>query len=177
MQQQYKTLAKGDKHNRRSVADAIDLLAKHAGFQTSDRAKICTLPLPLAAKKPFSQLCIMFQNAATGVTFLVWLPTSSRITASAIDQNTIKTFNTSDLNEAAVDYCGNVVLTSGTQLKAVGVTPAPLPYKLSDLDRRILMSTIDFMGIEHVVFRTFGEELDEETRAALPEIRAIDFQR
>jgi hypothetical protein len=34
------------------------------------------------------------------------------------------------------------------------------------------------MKIEDMVFRTLGEELDDDqARAALPEIRAIDFQR
>jgi hypothetical protein len=177
MQQKYETLSEGNKHNRRTVADAVDLLIKHAGFQSSDSAKIRTIQFPLAAKEPLAQLCIVFQRLDASVTFLVWLPTSSRFTARASDQTTTKQFNTPDLNEASVDYSGNVALRSGAQLKAVEVIPASLPFELSDLDRRILMSTISFMKIEDLVFRTLGEELDPEARATLPVIRAIDFQR
>jgi hypothetical protein len=177
MHQKYETLSEGNKHNRRSVADGVDLLIRYAGFQVGDRAKIRTPLFPLAAKEPLAQLCIVFHRLDTGVTFLVWLPTSGRFTAKASDQTAIKQFNTPDLDDASVDYLGNVVLLSGAKLRAVEIMPAFLPYELSDMDRRILRNTINFMKIEDLVFRTLGEELDPETRATLPVIRAIDFQR
>jgi hypothetical protein len=175
--QKYVTLSEGNKHNRRSVADAIDLLTAHADFRINSSAKICTLPLPLMSKEPLAQLCIVFKNLAADATFLVWLPTSSRFKAKHPDQTETDTFATPDLNDASIDFNGNVFLTSGAQLRAVEVIPATLPYELSDLEWRILKSTIKHMKIEDVVVRTFGEELDPDVRATLPVIRRIDFQR
>jgi hypothetical protein len=177
MQHKYVTLAEGNKHNRRSVADVIDLLITHAGFQVGDRAKIRTILMPLAVKDPVFQFCIVFPRLRTSETFLVWLPTSSRFAARATDHTRIRKYNTPDLNDASVDYCGNAALLNGMQLRAIEIVPAPLPYEFSELDRRIVMSTIYFMKIEGVVFRTLGEELDPETRASIPTIRAIDFRR
>jgi hypothetical protein len=177
MQQKYVNLAEGNKHNRRSVADVIDLLITHAGFQVGDRAKIRTILMPLAVKDPVFQFCIVFPRLRTSETFLVWLPTSSRFAARATDHTRIRKYNTPDLNDASVDYYGNAALLNGMQLRAIEIVPAPLPYEFSELDRRIVMSTIYFMKIEDVVFRTLGEELDPETRASLPTIRAIDFRR
>jgi hypothetical protein len=175
--QRYDTLAEGNKHNRRSVADAIDLLTTHADFRASSLAKISTLPLPLAAKKPLFQLCIAFENLAAKVTFLVWLPTSSRFKAKSLHQRRADEFETADLNDASIDFDGNVVLTTGVRLRAVEVIPTTLPYELSDLEWRILKCTIQCMKIEDMVVRTLGEELDVDVRATLPLIRRIDFQR
>jgi hypothetical protein len=177
MQQKYVPLAEGNKHNRRSLADAIELLNAHAGFHTNDRATIRTSQLLLAAKEPIFQLCVIFQGPGSDVTFLVSLPASSHCTTVASETNALETIGTFNLDDASVDYYGNVVLTNGTQLKAVGVIPTPLPYELSELDGHILRHTIGFLGIGDRVFRTLGEELDSETRTTLPAIRAIDFQR
>jgi hypothetical protein len=84
--QQYVTLTEGNKHNRRSVADAIDLLITHADFRANDLAKIHALPLPLSAREPLFQLCVVFESLSSKVTYLVWLPTSSRFKAKGVDQ-------------------------------------------------------------------------------------------
>jgi hypothetical protein len=154
MQQDFKTLSDDNRGTRRSLADGIEVLIKHADFRNSDRAEVWTIGLPLDAKEPLAQLCVAFQSVALNVTFLVWLPTSSRCTGIAFEQNRTVNFNTVELDDASVDYSGNVVLTSGAQLRAVRVIPSRLPYKLSDLDHRILRSTINFMGIEDLVLRT-----------------------
>ena len=175
--QRYVTLAEGNKHNRRSVADAIELLAAHADFRANNLATICTLQLPIPARKPLFQLCVAFENLSSNVTSLVWLPTSSCFNAQGLDQRRANKFATADLDGAMVDFAGNVSLPTGAQLRAVEVVPATLPYELSDLEWRILECTIKYMKIEDVVVRTFGEELDVDVRATLPVIRRIDFQR
>ena len=175
--QQYVTLAEGIKHNRRSVADAIDLLTKHADFRANNLAKIHTLLLPLPAKERLFQLCVVFENSAAETTFLVWLPTSSCFKGKTLDKGRADKLETADLNGASIDFEGNVFLTTGAQLRAVDVIPAPLPAELSDLEWRILKCTIKCMNIEDQVVRTFGEELDLDVRATLPVIRRIDFQR
>ena len=171
------TLAEGNKHNRRSVADAIDLLITHADFKPGHFAKICTGRLPLYAGEPLVQLCIQFRNPAKSVTFLVWLPTSVGFKARSLDQATIDNLNTAELNDATVDFFGNVLLATGEQLRAVEIIPSILPYDLSDLEWRILECTIKCMKIQDVVVGTLGEELAPELQAGLPEIRGIDFQR
>jgi len=175
--QRYVTLAEGNKHNRRSVADAIELLTAHADFRANNLATIRTLQLPVPARKPLFQLCVVFEDLSINVTSLVWLPTSSRFKAQRRDQRRTDKFATADLNGATVDFAGNVSLSTGVQLRAVEVIPATLPYELSDLEWRILDCTIKYMKIEDVVVRTFGEELDLDVQATLPVIRGIDFQR
>jgi hypothetical protein len=175
--QRYVTLAEGSKHNRRSVADAIELLAAHADFRANSLATIRTLQLPVSARKPLFQLCVTFENLSSNVTSLVWLPTSSCFKAQALGPRRTDKFATADLNGATVDFTGNVSLPTGAQLRAVEVVPATLPYELSDLEWRILKCTVRYMKIEDVVVRTFGEELDVDVQATLPVIRRIDFQR
>src|ERR1700754_4701692 len=175
--QRYVTLAEGNKHNRRSVADAIDLLTAHADFRANNLAKIHTLLLPLPTKERLFQLCVVFENSATETMFLVWLPTSSCFKGKSLDKGQVDELETVDLDGASIDLEGNVFLTTGAQLRAVEVIPATLPYDLSDLEWRILECTIKYMKIEDMVVRTFGEELDLDVRATLPVIRRIDFQR
>lgn len=111
------------------------------------------------------------------MTYLVWLPICSRFKAIYINQRAIRKSSIFDLNDATVDFNGNVRLTDGTCLRGVEVIPASLPYELSDLERRILWCTIQFMKIEDRVVRTLGEELKPELRQGLPTIRRLDFQR
>jgi hypothetical protein len=173
---QYVILAEGNKHNRRSVADAIDLLITYAGFKPGQLATICTQPLPLNTGEPLVQLCVQFQSPVKSVTFVVWLPTSVRFKTKSLHQSATK-LSTDELNDATVDFDGNVVLSTGIRLRAVEVIPVGLPYELSDLEWRILRCTIKCMRIEDRVVRTLGEELPPEVQATLPVIRRIDFQR
>jgi len=174
---QHVSLAEGTKHNRRSVADAIEVLVTHANFQVGSIGKITTGIFPLPSKEPLAQLYVSYTDLAAGVTFLVWLPVCSRFKATYSNQRSICQSSIFDLNDATVDFNGNVFLTSGTCLRGVEVIPASLPYELSDLERRILWCTIQFMKIEDKVVRTLGEELEPELRQGMPTIRRVDFQR
>jgi hypothetical protein len=99
MQQKYVPLAEGNKHNRRSLADAIELLNAHAGFHTNDRATIRTSQLLVAAKEPLVQLYVIFQSPSSKVTFLVSLPASSHCTSMAPETNAFETIATLSLND------------------------------------------------------------------------------
>jgi hypothetical protein len=174
---QHVSLAEGTKHNRRSVADAIEVLVAYTNFQVGGVGKIAAGIFPFPSKDPLAQLCVGYTDLAAGVTFLVWLPICSRFQATYTDQQSTRKFGVFDLNDATVDFSGNVFLTSGARLRGVEVVPAKLPYELSDLERRIIWCTIQFMKIENKVVRTLGEELDPELRKGLPTIRRVDFQR
>jgi hypothetical protein len=174
---QHVSLAEGAKHNRRSVADAIEVLVMHANFEAGGIGKIAVGIFPFPSKDPLAQLYVSYTDLAAGTTFLVWLPVCSRFKATYSKQRTIRESSVFDLNDATVDFDGNVLLTDGTNLKGVEVTPVSLPYELSDLERRILWCTIQFMEIEDKVIRTLGEELDPELRKGMPIIRKLDFQR
>jgi hypothetical protein len=174
---QHIPLAEGTKRNRRSVADAIEVLATYANFRVGSIGKIATGLFPFPSKDPLAQLYVGYTDLAEGVTFVVWLPICNSAKATHVNQRSPYPLNVFDLNDATVDFHGNVVLTSGARLRGVEVIPASLPYELSDLERRILWCTIQFMNVEDIVVRTLGEELELELRQGLPTIRKVDFQR
>lgn len=174
---QYVHLGEREKHNRRSVADAIELLVTDTGFRHKNHATIRTVPFPFPAKWPLTQLCVVFEHFDRQQTFLVWLPTSSHIKARTAESRNSAKSDTVILDGAQVDIDASVWLSNGTQLRAVEVVPANLPYELSNLDWQIIESTIKLMKIGHLVMRTFGEELDDDVRETLPQIRRVDFLR
>lgn len=173
----YVTLAEGNKHNRRSIADTVELLADHADFRAGDTATLHARPLLVYRSQSLVQLCIQFNNLTEETTFVVWLPCSARFKAAPVEQSVTCNFDTARLDNAAVGFDCRVQLATGELLRAVEIIPSALPFEMSDMEWQILICVIKHLKLMDLAIRTFGEELDPKIQANLPEIRGVDFQR
>ena len=136
----------GDKEwkKRRTIADAIDVLQKFAGFDGDDRGQIQVGRIRLPSGEVVSLTWVSFESAAHRKTFIVKLPTATKFKATSQDQLLIGDIGR--LEGATLDAIGNVELQDGTLMRAVEIIPALLPYEISALDRAIVALTISQMG-------------------------------
>jgi hypothetical protein len=145
----YEVLGQREWKRRRTVADAIEVLHKDAGFEGDDRAEIRLGPMRLPSGDIVNLVGIFFESAVHQKTFIVWLPTAVKFRAILHDHSVIDQFDIGRLEEAVWDDAGNVELRDGTLMRAVDIIPAPLPYKLSGLDCAIIRLAISKLGAQH----------------------------
>jgi hypothetical protein len=145
---EYKVLGQGEWKKRRTVADAIEVLHKDAGFEGHDLAQIRLGPIRLPSGDIVSLTGIFFESAVHHKTFIVWLPTAVKFRAILRGQSVVDQFDIDRLQQATLDGAGNVALHDGTLMRAVDIIPARLPYKLSDLDCIIVSATISAIGAQ-----------------------------
>jgi hypothetical protein len=127
-------LANSDGRCRRTVADAIDLFRTQVGFGEQDYADCCaksTSPI-----EPHRRLIVCrYENCERPVPSLVSLPAVKYFKARSILSQTQRV-EIDQLHGAKAFSDGTVVLTDGTQLRALEVIPKQLPLKPTDLDWR-----------------------------------------
>jgi hypothetical protein len=141
----YEVLGQREWKRRRTVADAIEVLHKDAGFEGGDRAEIRLGPMRLPSGDIVNLVGIFFESAVHQKTFIVWLPTAVKFRAILHDHSVIDQFDIGRLEEAVLDDAGNVELRDGTLMRAVEIIPALLPYEISALDRAIVALTLSQM--------------------------------
>lgn len=129
-----------------SVADALDALGDEAGFQSGDQARITCGGLTLPSGETVTLTGLLFERGNRHV-FAVWLRSSK--TCRAKYRSELLDFDTGELADAVVDDHGNVTLSDGRVIRAVQVTPAKLPYEITDRDWRIVHAAISAAGAEH----------------------------
>ena len=138
----YEVLGQREWKKRRTVADAIEVLHKDAGFEGGGRAEIRLGPMRLPSGDIVSLVGIFFESAVHQKTFIVWLPTAVKFRAILQDRSVIDQCSIGRLEEATLDEAGNVELRDGTLMRAVEIIPARLPYEPSGLDWTIIFLTI-----------------------------------
>ncbi|MCA1539950.1 hypothetical protein I6F18_08280 [Bradyrhizobium sp. NBAIM32] len=136
------------RNHRRSIADAIDVLHKHAAFDGGCTVEIRIRRLQLLSRDVVGLVAVFAENTTAETTFVVTLRTCKKFRAERHDSREMEEFDIFRLDGATVDGSGNVELVDGTQLCAVDVIPALLPYHVTDLEWRILHYTIAMMKAE-----------------------------
>jgi hypothetical protein len=144
----YEVLGQRKWKERRTLADAIDVLHNDASFEGGDRAEIRLGPMRLPSGDIVSLVGIFFESAVHQKTFIVWLPTAVSFRAILQDDSIIARFDIGRLEEATFDETGNVELREGTLMRDVEIIPSRLPYKLSGLDCVIISLTISKIGAQ-----------------------------
>jgi hypothetical protein len=82
------------------------------------------------------------------------------------------------LDQAIVDFNGVVTLLDGRRLRAVEIIPAQMPYDLSELDFKIIHTTLSMIeGAENRCYRDIRDSLPESSREALPSLHLLDFSQ
>jgi len=168
-------LKEGERSQRRTIQDALEVLRKEANFADNDQAKIRVLPMGLPSGDVVSLVDIVFAATGHDAAFVASLPTSASFQSKRPGRSEFDQLDITHLNDATIDAAGNVLLSNGTQLRAVEVIPALLPYELTDLDYRILHATISKMGAEDRCYRSLRYGLEPHHQRATPDIRFIDF--
>jgi hypothetical protein len=156
----YERLAEEDRLLRRTLADALEVLCKRAGFYSSHQATIAVGGLRLPSGQVVGLTQLLFRTSAK--TYVVSLPTAVKFQAIAAEASRVETFDVFRLDGAIVESDGLVHLADGTQLRAVKVIPAPLPLQPQDLDWRIVHATVKAIGAEKHCYRRLTDAFSEE---------------
>ncbi|MBR0826151.1 hypothetical protein JQ596_11425 [Bradyrhizobium manausense] len=143
------------RNNRRSIADAIDVLPSDGAWTGEIRVGGLRLP----SQEVVGQVAVLAENAAAGLTSIVSLPACKKFRARRHGSQESEKFDIFRLDGAAVDDSGHVELVDGTRLRAVEVIPAPLPDNVTDLDWLIVHHTIDLIQAQQECYRSLIPEL------------------
>jgi hypothetical protein len=170
----YERLQEEQRTQRRTIADALEVLRQNAGFKGSDRAEIWIGPLQLPSGEVASLVSTFFESPDYDKTFIVALPTSAEFRAKRQGHSDEETFDIFQLEEATFDDSGNVRLRDGTHVRAVEVIPTLLPYDVTELDWRIVHHTVAQIHAEQECYRypiNFLRRRDALDCSALPTLQ------
>lgn len=178
MSMQHQFLREGERNRRRTIADAIDVLARDAGFGDGDIAEVQVATLQLPSRKTVELLNASFYSQRLGQIANVSLATSSEFTAIHQGEASARRFGTFTLDGAKVDHDGMVRLSNGITLRAVEVLPAKLPLDPSDLDWRIVIHVISIVGAEQRCYPSLREYAQSKGSSIpsemIPDIKSLD---
>lgn len=136
------------RRSMRSIADALEALRKMQLLPEDSSVEIRMYPLPLATAEPPFIVLVVSKASSLDHIRGVALPTSHGFRGRRLGGEATETFAIPLLDRATVDKNGIVTLADSTCLSAVNVIPAPLPWELTDLEKRIVYWTIKFIGQE-----------------------------
>jgi hypothetical protein len=149
----YEWLQDDERNNRRSIADAIDILHSKAGFDDAQTGTIRVGGLRLPSNEIVGLISVLFESPANDTIFIVALRTAKQFRAKRQGGEELEGFPIVQLDGASFDHSGMVQLPDGMRLRAVDLIPALLPYEITDLDWCIVHHTIAFMKAEPECYR------------------------
>jgi hypothetical protein len=176
--QPHELLREEERNHRFTVSDAIDALAKSAGFGDDDFAEIRVGEMHLPSRKVVGLPNVFFSSDVLGKTLVVSLSTSAQFKAKRQGGANARLSSIFELDGAKVGNNGCVRLLDGTVLRAVEVIPAKLPLKPSDLDWLIVHHVIWIIEAQDRCYRSLREHAKPKCldlpKDIVPEIRIID---
>lgn len=161
--------------SRRSIADAVDVLAQEAAFDSTDHARIEIFPLKLPRGEQAWVLCIVYE--AEKELLYVPLPCSLQFQAKRDGSSSFEFFETPRLEGATVDGMCQVTLSNGTKLRAIEIVPAIANAQPSDLDYFIVHALVRYSQADQRCYRDPTETLPPKLRVELPHIELLDFNQ
>lgn len=167
-------LIEDERSKRRSVADALDLLCRFAGFSAEDRAEIRVGPIKLPSGKVVETVTVVFDSLTREKQYVVSFPSATHFRAIRQGSSRREELDISLLDRATFAADRFVRLTDGTVLRAVEIIPARLPIKPSERDWRIVHHTIAILGEETRCYRNLRQGLPTDQQAAVPDLRFLD---
>jgi hypothetical protein len=173
MAREYQLIAQGEEKRRRTIADVLDILRDHAGFDEHDRAHIRVAALLLLSGRPVGAVVVCFEPSDREKGYAVSLPASSYFRAIRHGSSERDKFSIEQLDNAEVDADGNVLLSDKTKIRAVEVEPTPLPVEPTDIQWRIIHYTLEFIRADHC-YRSLRDVLPAELQQFAPDRRYLD---
>lgn len=171
---QHIRLAEQSRLSRRTIVDALDVLATAAGFTTGDHAVIHVGPLKLPSEIIVGLVFVTFAVPRENKTYWVSLPTSAQFSAIQTRTSRRVRFDIVQLDGATVDSDGNVDPIGAEPFSAVEVIPARLPLEPSELDWRILHQALAKIRAEQSGYRSLGHGLPDRLWPMAPNLQYID---
>jgi hypothetical protein len=168
---QLMALDEAGRTQRRTVADALEVVRQRQGVGEITRAEITLAPFALPWGGSTAGVVVLFPHLGYGVS----LPASARFSARTDSLPQHQTFEIALLDGAEICSDGSVLLKDGRRLRAVEVEPTGL-HKPSALDERILQHVIALTNSFHC-YRSIREGLPEDLQRQLPDLRALDYSR
>ena len=144
----YRWFGDNDRHFRRTIADAIEVLFSIPTFTAQSHATVRVAPLCLPSKKTVGLVNVEFDGPLPEITSVVAMPTCAHFRGVQASSQQQKCYDIFRLDQATIDATHRVRLADGTCLCAVELLPAQLPLEPSELDWRIVWLAIAFLGAE-----------------------------
>ena len=135
--QQYVTLDQEGRIQRRTVADALEVVRQRLGVGEITRAEIRLAPFALPWAGSTAAVVVLFPDLG----YCVSLPASARFSARTDTSRQRQAFEIALLEGAEICSDGSVLLKDGRRLRAIEVEPTGL-HKPSALDEGILRHVI-----------------------------------
>jgi len=171
--QAYVRLEEEGRADRRTVADALEVVLSTLGPDVILRGYIKLRGLKLPSGKATAVVAIVFYDFGC----VVSLPTSDRFRARAESNSRYAEFDISNLDGAEVNPDGSVLLIDGTCLHAVEVLPTLLPHSPSELEWRIVRNAMPFINRHPRCYRSMREGLPKDLQDQIPDVRVLDCSR
>jgi hypothetical protein len=167
--QQYVGLDEDGRTQRRTVADALEVVRQRLGVDEITRAEIRLAPFALPWGGSTAAVVVLFPDLG----YWVSLPASDRARANTGRQRQV--FEIALLEGAEICPDGSALLKDGRRLRAVEVEPTGL-HKPSALDERILWYVIALTESWHS-YRNFREDLPQDLQHQVPDLYVLDYSR
>lgn len=174
---QYELLSEERVRERRTIADAVDVLHELLGFDEGKCAEIRIGRLRLPADKLVGLVAIVYEPPHQEKGYVVRLPASTEFEAIPEGASVRKRFDIFRLDGAAVTADSGVRLEEGIGLRAVEVKSTRFLGAPSKLDWRIVHLTLSHIeGTEHC-YRSLREGLPLADQSLVPDHRFLDCSR
>jgi hypothetical protein len=161
----YVALQEEQRANRRTIADAMEVVRQEQGIDDIAHAEIRLAPLQLPSGKSTAVVQVLFPDLGCSVS----LPSSPRFRALNATSSQRTVLEISLLDGARICSDNSVVLADGTRLRAVELLPTYLPYNLSQLEERILLHVISLTKSGSSCYRSIREHLPEHMQDRVPD--------
>lgn len=165
----YVALDEERRTNRRTIADALEVVRRKLGVGDITRGEIILAPFALPWGGVTATVIILFPDLGCYVT----LPASEQFRARTEASPWRQRFETALLEGAEICSEGSVLLKDGGRLRAVEVVPTGL-HKPTALDERILRNVIAQTESYHC-YRSIREGLPEDLACQIPDLRVLDY--
>ncbi|WP_398469810.1 hypothetical protein [Tardiphaga sp.] len=167
-------LADTPRGSRRSVAGALDVLEKKAGFTASDIARVKTYSLMPDSGISASIVSLVFRPLQ-GNLVSVPLVTASHFHGKRPGSSVAEKRAIHELSNAMVGSDGRVLLQSLQVMRAITIDPAPLLGEPSELDRKIVLFVLSSIPNIEFFYRSPYATLSADQQAHPPQIRWLDW--
>ena len=165
-------LKEDDRNNRRTVADALEVMREELGVDETPGAEIRVGPLPL----PSGEATAVVVLVCSALDCCVSLPASWWFTAFPEKCSRRHRFEISCLDQSKVGADGSVVLTDGRRLRGVEMVPTHMPYELSLVEKSIVSYVISFTE-SYGCYRNLRDDLPLHLQPEIPELWVLDYSR
>jgi hypothetical protein len=172
---QFIRLEETQRNQRTTLADRLEVLSRSVELRGNSRASFRIGGLKLPSNDVVSLVDIVLDDAAAITTLIVSLSTSKFFHARRTGHQNLEQFGILELDRATISSDDLVILTNGTTIRAVGMIPVLLLYKLSELDFRIIRTVISMIDKEQHCCIDPYQRLMPELSKAIQSAKLIDF--